>query len=727
MSESILKIIIEVSLLSSAAMLLVLAVRGIIGARLRTRWTLLLWTFVLVRLLLPVTMNSPVHFVNVWETVPHSAAVFEPYNEGAAVSSAAPDTAFAADAYAPDAEGETEATVQVQQPAAEAAVQVQSVWAKIRVWGICFAVWLTGAAFFFAYHLYRLAAFRRKTAGGREITDPHIRRLLEQNSEKLGIKRRIKIVECEMVSVPGVMGVFRSVVLLPKGLADAADAQKLEMVFLHELCHVKRRDLIKRYVWLIARTLHWFNPLVWIAYRAYMDDVETACDEMAMRQLSQEGVCTYSQALVEVVKSINRKAVEPVSISLCKNKSKLGKRVENMMKPKRKTMGATIAAVLLICVMAFACFTSACSPMHEVQEEAADVPGEATSEMAADKQQAEDTDTTMPDQELASDTVSDSEVLEPERLKAAEEAVCAYKLRTDEVIMFEMAIDHYGDQILWFFAENYDTMYQLLASDLSFVAIENKETDCTVALDLTDAEASNALIEYAKEYWPQKEIIATKIEHIEFQEVPHQSYSVEGTLVSKDGTEETFYGGVNGQGQLYHIKRIPAYDIDASIAEGTALSLDEATKAAVEWLKEEVAFVNPDDITVVEAKLDTEYANVSYWIEIEYRTDVPTVSEYDFDAEVQVIPSTGRVQSRRVVPILDNIDVIPLNEAEKIAIAFLVEETGIDENQLTAENISNVDTYNGLMYWFSFDTGSKTYTILVDPESGTPEIGGISH
>jgi hypothetical protein len=93
--------------------------------------------------------------------------------------------------------------------------------------------------------------------------------------------RNIPILESPLVSSPVVGGIFRPMLILPSGFASSLSAGQLEWVLLHELAHVRRRDLAVKVFQCLATILHFVNPALWIANRMINRLREYACDDMA--------------------------------------------------------------------------------------------------------------------------------------------------------------------------------------------------------------------------------------------------------------------------------------------------------------------------------------------------------------------------------------------------------------------------------------------------------------
>jgi uncharacterized protein (TIGR03435 family) len=100
------------------------------------------------------------------------------------------------------------------------------------------------------------------------------------------------------VMEPGVVGLWRPVMLVPSGIEDDLTPRQLAAVLTHELCHIKRRDNVTAAVHMIAEAVFWFHPLVWWIGSRLVDERERACDQEVLRTLGEPQ--TYAQGIVNV-------------------------------------------------------------------------------------------------------------------------------------------------------------------------------------------------------------------------------------------------------------------------------------------------------------------------------------------------------------------------------------------------------------------------------------------
>ncbi|MAG93829.1 MAG: hypothetical protein CMJ48_08785 [Planctomycetaceae bacterium] len=127
---------------------------------------------------------------------------------------------------------------------------------------------------------------------------------------RIGISRTIRFVESDHLTVPSVWGIFRPTVILPRGIVSSLTPTQLRWVLLHELAHVRRRDLLVVAFQRCAAVLHFVNPAVWIANRIVHRLREYACDDLAV-SLTDGSPIECGNAFVHILRDAVRNQREP--------------------------------------------------------------------------------------------------------------------------------------------------------------------------------------------------------------------------------------------------------------------------------------------------------------------------------------------------------------------------------------------------------------------------------
>jgi bla regulator protein BlaR1 len=126
---------------------------------------------------------------------------------------------------------------------------------------------------------------------------------------------------------PGIVGVFRPVLLLPEGIWERLDRAQMDAILAHELCHVRRRDNLTATIHMAVQAIFWFHPPVWWLGARLVDERERACDEEVLQIFGQPKA--YAEGILNVCKLYVESRLACVSGVTGSN---LKKRIEAIMK-----------------------------------------------------------------------------------------------------------------------------------------------------------------------------------------------------------------------------------------------------------------------------------------------------------------------------------------------------------------------------------------------------------
>ena len=222
----------------------------------------------------------------------------------------------------------------------------------IPVTTILFYGYLAGAAAFLLYQGISYALFRRTVRRWKkDVSRADYASLLSDTARDLGVNAPEMIV-CEAISTPAVTGLLRPRLLLPH---EHYDVQELRYILRHELCHLKRRDMLLKLVLLAANAMHWFNPVVYLMLRQADEDIELACDSAATDGLELPERAAYSRTLLAAVQSSVRAL--PATTCFGGTVERLKRRITNVLGAQKKR-GLGIVALVLALTLTAGCAVS---------------------------------------------------------------------------------------------------------------------------------------------------------------------------------------------------------------------------------------------------------------------------------------------------------------------------------------------------------------------------------
>ena len=161
------------------------------------------------------------------------------------------------------------------------------------------------------------------------------------------VRYKDNIFQSENVSSPFVLGIINPRIYLPFSMNE----QDMEHVVAHEQAHIRRKDHWWKPLGFLLLTIHWFNPLMWLAYVLLCRDIELACDEKVIKELGNEQRADYTQALVAC--SVNRRMIAACPLAF--GEVGVKDRVKSVMNYKKPAFWIIILAVIA-CVIVAVCF-----------------------------------------------------------------------------------------------------------------------------------------------------------------------------------------------------------------------------------------------------------------------------------------------------------------------------------------------------------------------------------
>lgn len=161
--------------------------------------------------------------------------------------------------------------------------------------GICVVAWLSGL-------LFLLLRWSRAWWDIRGIV---------RSASPISLGMAVSVLLTERMIEPGIVGIFRPVLLLPDKIMDRLSAAQLRTILAHESCHVQRRDNLTAAIHMMVEAVFWFHPGVWWIERRLIEERERACDEAVLQQGNEPE--TYAESILNVCKFYKEASVPCVS------------------------------------------------------------------------------------------------------------------------------------------------------------------------------------------------------------------------------------------------------------------------------------------------------------------------------------------------------------------------------------------------------------------------------
>jgi beta-lactamase regulating signal transducer with metallopeptidase domain len=327
--------------------LLVLAVQRAFARQLPPAWRCALWLVVVARLL-PFSLSS---HASVFNLLPHWDAGISAPADAQLIHRLQAVLRF--NATTPTLLGDAGTSSPVS-GAASMGAAVESASGLFANWTwptALFAVWLAGVLCLGSYVVWVSVSLSRRLAHFNRIEAPAALDALHDCCRRMRVRRAPDVICTDAVRTPALHGLLRPRLLLPIGFTETYSVEEQRFVFLHELAHLRRRDLLVNWVMTGLQILHWFNPLVWLGFARWRADREIACDAAALDAAGPQSNQAYGRTMLRLLQNLSIQNRMPGLVGILEDKRQLHHRMKmiaNFTPARRPFTAAGLLAILAL-------------------------------------------------------------------------------------------------------------------------------------------------------------------------------------------------------------------------------------------------------------------------------------------------------------------------------------------------------------------------------------------
>ncbi len=188
-------------------------------------------------------------------------------------------------------------------------------------------VWLAGLAALLVYSLLSYLRLRKRVATAVKLTDG--------------------VFEADGIRSPFVLGFLRPNIYIPFGLTE----REKSYILRHEACHIERKDPIMKLAAFLILSLHWFNPLVWLAFTLMTKDMEMSCDERVLSASGDDIKRDYSASLLSLAAGRRFPDASPLAFG----ESVVKGRIQNILRFRKPRVWLTVLSAVLCAAVIVSC------------------------------------------------------------------------------------------------------------------------------------------------------------------------------------------------------------------------------------------------------------------------------------------------------------------------------------------------------------------------------------
>lgn len=305
---SISRTVLYLSLLGTAAAAVIFLVKLLFRHRLGASWHYYIWLFMVVRLVLPYT---PQFSFTVFELPAYSSPVEETGDGGFMNPGTAPvwpESGENTPVHIEDGKYAQEDKKPYDESPEEG--KKENNRNSVNTYALIGTIWLCGVLAIVLYNLVLNTRLHIRMKRKVQIESGRINKILDACKKGMGINTGIELICSNAISAPCLCGFIKPKLVMPQTVVEELSDEEIRYIFLHELVHFKRKDILVNWIAIVVKALHWFNPVVWWAFRNMRQDCEVACDAAVLKEIRAVEHSLYGQTILNIARMLSN--VRPV-------------------------------------------------------------------------------------------------------------------------------------------------------------------------------------------------------------------------------------------------------------------------------------------------------------------------------------------------------------------------------------------------------------------------------
>lgn len=220
-----------------------------------------------------------------------------------------------------------------------------------------FRLWLLGMIILAVVHIAVRIIFNIKLILDRKYVEDERTLILEKCKKRARYYKNIELFESNAVESPCVFGILSPKILIPYNLKEKLSDKDLGNVFIHEISHIKRKDILRIYLTQIILAVHWFNPFIWYAYKLFREDTELCCDNKVLNKLDNNEVKNYGMTIIKLMSNFSGAHRRTAAVGAVGSKDENKKRIKMISKYKRITAKNAALGVMIVIIFVMTTLT----------------------------------------------------------------------------------------------------------------------------------------------------------------------------------------------------------------------------------------------------------------------------------------------------------------------------------------------------------------------------------
>ncbi|MBZ9689577.1 M56 family metallopeptidase [Clostridium estertheticum] len=338
---NIFEVIILSSLIGSVIVLIILITKGLFKNKLNPTFHYYIWLILLIKLIIPIGPQTPLNISNIYENLQVQSTA----NENTQINS--PKQLETSDL------GDSISTSSPLPSNKSVIMKVMNIPLKNQISiekAFCF-IWLFGILLLMCIVAFGHRKLRKIVrASIKNISSTH-KEIFYKCMKTMNIKTEVELSYSSKVSSPSLCGFIKPMILIPVRVADNVCDEEFKYIIIHELTHLKNKDILINWVITLLSMTYWFNPILLYGFHKIRQDCEFSCDGKAISYLDKGKNLQYGNAIIRVLELGGNSNRLMGTTSMVMNSSEIKRRIIMISKYKKVNIKNVLLGAVIVVII----------------------------------------------------------------------------------------------------------------------------------------------------------------------------------------------------------------------------------------------------------------------------------------------------------------------------------------------------------------------------------------
>jgi Antirepressor regulating drug resistance, predicted signal transduction N-terminal membrane component len=341
---SIFEILILSSLIGDILVLAILAIKKLLKNNLTPAFHYYIWVVLIIKLIIPYGPETSLNISNIYENN-HIQVTTNENTEKVHT-----DSSIQAKTYQRNSI-QKEVFQSLNKGVNNIPISI-SLENRIHVEKIFFYIWITIVALLIGVLMVGYKKLRGIIRTSIKVVNTRHKNILNNYLKIMNIKTDVELLYSSKISSPSLCGLIKPKIFIPNNIAFSISDEEFRYIIMHELTHLKNKDIIINWILTLLSIIYWFNPILIYSFHKMRQDCEYSCDDKVISYLDQGENVQYGNTLIRVLELVGKTNKIVGTTSMVINNSEIKRRIIMISKYKKITIKNILFGAIAVVIIA---------------------------------------------------------------------------------------------------------------------------------------------------------------------------------------------------------------------------------------------------------------------------------------------------------------------------------------------------------------------------------------